>query len=224
MPNENFFEILNSTRAMKRLKADPVPLELIRCVIEAGTKAPSGVNTQPWEFVVVQDVETKKWIQQRYVHFTQERFGALVSSLEDTNTPHARMLRTVMHLAEHLHEVPVLLFVCGHRDWPAAIPVDERTGKAPPSYGSVYPCAQNVLLACRARGLGASLTTMHHMFEEALAQYLGVPEDVGIVALLPIGFPEGRFGPVTRISPETLTHFDRWGVQEPDVLPNMGGR
>ncbi len=205
------FEIIDTTRAMKRLKPDPVPLELLRKVLDAGTRAPSGVNTQPWEFVVVRDAATKKWIQERYLHFTRARFGAPVEALEEVDTPHARMLRTVMHLAEHLHEVPVLLFVCGHRDWPAAVPVEKRTGKAPPPYGSIYPCAQNILLACRAVGLGASLTTIHHMFEEELAQHLGVPDGVSLVAMLPIGFPEGRFGPVTRKPAHELTHFDRWG-------------
>jgi nitroreductase len=211
------FEIIDTTRAMKRLKPDPVPLELIRKVLDAGTKAPSGVNTQPWEFVVVRDAETKKWIQERYVHFSRKRFGALVESLDLVDTQHARMLRTVMHLAKHLHEVPVLLFVCGHRDWPAAILAEKRVGKAPPPYGSIYPCAQNILLACRAVGLGASLTTVHHMFEGELAKRLGVPEDVGIVALLPIGFPKGRFGPVTRKPAEELTHFDRWGDGDPEA-------
>lgn len=214
----SFFEILNTTRAMKRLKLDPVPLELIRKVLDAGIRAPSGVNTQPWEFVVVRDAETKKWIQERFLHFTNERFGALVASLDQVDTPHARMLRTVMHLAEHLHEVPVLLLICGHRDWPAAIPSEERVGKAPPPYGSVYPCAQNILLACRAVGLGASLTTMHHMFADELATRLGVPEHVGMVALLPIGFPKGRFGPVTRKPADELTHFDRWGDHDPNAV------
>jgi nitroreductase len=207
------FEIIDTTRAMKRLKADPVPLALIRKILAAGTKAPSGVNTQPWEFVVVRDTETKKWIQERYLQHSQERFGATVESLVGIDTPHARMLRTVMHLAEHLHEVPLLLFVCGHRDWPAATPLHERLGKAPAPYGSIYPCTQNILLACRALGLGASLTTMHRMFEDELAKRLGVPDDVGIVSLLPIGFPKGRFGPVTRTPAGELTHFDRWGEQ-----------
>ncbi len=218
MSEPGFFEILDTTRAMKRLKPDPVPLELLRKVLDAGTKAPSGVNTQPWEFLVVRDPGTKKWVQERYLHLMKERFGALVDSLEEVDTPHARMLRTVMHLAEHLHEAPVLLFVCGHRDWPAAMPVEQRVGKAPAPYGSIYPCAQNILLACRAVGLGASLTTMHHMFEEALAQHLGVPEDVAIVALLPMGFPQGSFGPVTRKPAEALTHFDRWGQR--DIVNN----
>ncbi len=213
------FEIIDSTRAMKRLKREPVPEELLHKVLDAGTKAPSGVNTQPWEFLVVRDAETKKWIQERYLHCTQERFGALVDSLDGLDTPHARMLRTVMHLAEHLHEVPVLLFVCGHRDWPAAVPVEKRVGKAPAPYGSIYPCAQNILLACRAVGLGASLTTMHHMFEEELAQHLEVPEDVAVVALLPIGFPQGRFGPVTRKPVQELTHRDRWAAAHGQSTP-----
>ncbi len=216
------FEILGSTRAMKRLKPDPVPEELLRKMLDAGTKAPSGVNTQPWEFLVVRDPETKKWIQERYLHFTQERFGPLVESLEGVDTPHARMLRTVMHLAEHLHEVPVLLFVCGHRDWPAAVPVEKRISKPPAPYGSIYPCVQNILLACRAVGLGASVTTMHHMFEEELAEQLGVPDDVSLVALLPVGFPQGRFGPVTRKPAEELTHFDRWGHQD-GAVPHRAG-
>ncbi len=211
MSDPGFFEILESTRAIKRLKPDPVPLELIRKVLDAGTRAPSGVNTQPWEFLVVRDPGTRKWVQERYLHFAKERFGAEVDSLEGVNTPHARMLRTVMHLAEHLHEAPVLLFVCGHRDWPAAVPREKRVGKAPPPYGSIYPCAQNILLACRAVGLGASLTTIHHMFEEELAMQLGVPDGVSLVALLPIGFPQGRFGSVTRKPAQDLTHFDRWG-------------
>ncbi len=86
MSEPGFFEILDNTRAIKRLKSHPVPLELIRKVLDAGTKAPSGVNTQPWEFLVVRDLDTKKWVQERYLHFAKERFGALVESLEGSDT------------------------------------------------------------------------------------------------------------------------------------------
>ncbi len=75
------FEIIDTTRAIKRLKPDPVPEELLRKVLDAGTKAPSGVDTQPWEFLVIRDPETKKGVQKRYLHFSAERFGALVDSL-----------------------------------------------------------------------------------------------------------------------------------------------
>ena len=205
------FEIINTTRAMKRLKPDPVPVELIRKVLDAGTKAPSGENTQLWEFVVIQEADGKRFIQERYQQFAEQRFRAQVDAFTGDTSPHARMLRTVLYLAEHLHEVPVLLLVCGHRDWPAAVPAEQRVGQAPPSYGSIYPCVQNILLACRALGLGASLTTIHHMFEEELHQRFGIPDDLGIVAMIPIGYPQGKFGPVSRRPAEELTHFDTWG-------------
>ena len=91
MSELSFFEVVENTRAIKRLRVDPVPLELIRRVIEIGTKAPSGVNTQPWEFLVVRAAQTKRWIQERYLHFANERFAADLRSLEDVETPHARM-------------------------------------------------------------------------------------------------------------------------------------
>ncbi len=216
MANPEFFEILNTTRAIKRLKPDPVPAGLIREVLDAGTKAPSGVDSQPWEFLVVTDEEGKKFVQERYLRYANERFRALVDSLADDNSPHTRMLRTVLHLAEHLHEAPVLLFVCGHRDWPATVPRERRVGKAPPPYGSIYPCVQNILLACRAVGLGASLTTIHQMFEDELHERFGVPEEVAMVALIPIGFPRGKFGPVRRTPVGALTHFGRWGNRGPN--------
>jgi nitroreductase len=75
-----------------------------------------------------------------------------------------------------------------------------------------------MLLACRALGLGASLTTIHHMFESELAEYLGVPDGVSLVALLPIGFPRERFGPVTRRPSQEITHFDRWDNSEPEPV------
>lgn len=94
----------------------------------------------------------------------------------------------------------------------SAICTSRWSASAPAPYGSIYPCVQNILLACRAVGLGASLTTIHHMFEQELAHHLGVPEDVAIVALLAMGFPLGSFGPVTRKPAEDLTHFDRWAI------------
>ena len=103
MANPGFFEILNTTRAIKRLKPDPVPAELIRKVLDAGTKAPSGVDSQPWEFLVVTDEEGKKFVQERYLRYANERLRALVDSLARDNSPHTRMLRTVLHLAERLH-------------------------------------------------------------------------------------------------------------------------
>lgn len=112
---------------------------------------------------------------------------------------------------EHMHEFPLLLLVCGKRDWPFKVPPEERVGLAPPNYGAVYPCVQNILLACRAVGLGAALTTMHQVSEEDLHAYFEIPQEYGVVVTMPIGYPKGKFGPVRRRPPEELTFSERWG-------------
>ncbi len=216
-----FFEILSTTRAMRRLRPDPVPMRLLRRVLEAGTKAPSGLNSQPWEFLVVRESESKRWIQENYLRVATERFGALRDSLSNEDGPFPRLLRNVFRQAASLHEAPVLLFVCSHRDWPFWVADEDRVGVAPPPYGAIFPCVQNILLACRAVGLGSLVTTMHRMFETELAEHLGVPEEVAIVAMLPIGFPAGRFGPVRRTPAAALTHLERWGSS--DVSCNARG-
>jgi nitroreductase len=204
------FETIHTMRAMRRLKTDPVPDAMIRKVLEAAVSAPSGQNTQPWAFLVVTDAEGKRFFGERYHHWMSERFGKRLESADDS-TPMGRSIRAAVHLAEHMHEAPVLIFCCGKRDWPFAVPPERRVGLAPPSHGSIYPAVQNLLLACRGLGLGASLTTMHQMFEPAMHEFFGIPEEYGVVAVIPVGFPRGRFGPVTREPVETKTHFDRWG-------------
>jgi nitroreductase len=204
------FETIHTMRAMRRLKPDPVPDALIAKVLEAGVCAPSGQNTQRWAFLVVTDAEGKRFFGERYDYWMRNRFGKFIETLDDT-TRDGRMGKAAMHLSEHMHEVPVLLFCCGKRDWPFAVPEDKRVGLAPPSHGSIYPCVQNILLACRGLGLGASLTTMHQMFEPEMHEYFGIPHDYGVVAVIPIGYPLGKFGAVSREPAITKTHFNRWG-------------
>lgn len=217
MSTIGLFEAMNTLRSMRRLKPDPIPLELLRTVLDAGTKAPSGQNTQPWAFVVVQDPEAKKFLQEHYHSGMIRRFGLIRPDPED-RSQQAKITRAALHLAEHLHEVPVLLLVCGKRDWPAVVPKHERVGLAPPSYGSIYPCVQNILLSCRGLGLGATLTTMHQFFQEELHERFGIPKEYGVVVMIPIGFPEGKFGPISRKPAAQVTHFDRWGQQ---TLPGL---
>ena len=204
------FEVMQTTRAMRRLKADPIPEGDLWKVLEAGTQAASGQNTQPWSFVVLRDAEAKRFVADRYRRVMHANFAQRFPHPDD-NSKAARSMRASLYLAEHLHETPVLLLVCGLRDWPFAVPKEQRVGKAPPSYGSVYPCIQNILLACRALGLGATLTTMHQLFEDELQEHFGIPQRYGVVAMIPIGYPLGNFGPVSRVPVAELTHFDRWG-------------
>lgn len=214
----DFFDIVGNMRAMRRLKPDPVPLPLLQRVLQAGVQAPSGQNTQPWSFVVVRDAEAKQWFADHYKHAIETRFGGV--NVDDTNNSSmARQMRSLRYQMDNMHNFPVLLMVCGKRDWPFKVAAEDRVGLAPPNYGAVYPCVQNILLACRALGLGAALTTMHQVFEDALHEKFEIPTDYGVVVTIPIGFPMGNFGPVRRRPATDVTYFDRWGNSDSGSTP-----
>ena len=210
-----FFEIASSMRAMRRLKPDPVPPALLRRVLTAGVQAPSGQNTQPWAFLVIEDPAKKQWFAQHYSQAIENRFAGVREGAKAADSPLTRQLKALCYQMDHMHEFPVLLLVCGLRDWPFKVPQHERIGLAPPNYGAIYPCVQNILLACRALGLGAAITTMHQVFEEELHGYFDIPTDYGVVTTIPIGYPLGKFGPVSRRPAEQVTYFDRWGATKP---------
>ncbi len=214
--DHDILQVMHTMRAMRRLKPDPVPDQLIAKILDAGVCAPSGQNLQRWSFLVVDDVDGKKFFGERYAYWLRERFAASLRNVDDS-TSEGRQIKAALHLGDHMHEVPILLFCCGTRDWPFAVPAEQRVGRAPPSYGSIYPCVQNILLACRALGLGASLTTMHQMFEDDMHSFFGIPESHGVVSVIPIGFPLGKFGPVTREPAANKTHFNRWGQHKPGL-------
>lgn len=214
--NLPFFDLVGNMRAMRRLKPDPVPPELLDKVLEAGVKAPSGQNTQPWAFLVIQEQEKKQWFADQYKAAILSRFGTVVYDRADENSSLGSQLRALRYQIDHMQEFPVLLLACGVRDWPFKVPEAERVGLAPPNYGAVYPCVQNILLACRAVGLGAALTTMHQVFEDELHAYFEIPEDYGVVVTIPIGYPMGKFGPVSRKPASDVTYFNRWGEHSID--------
>jgi nitroreductase len=207
-------EGIRTTRAIRRLKPDPVPRALIRKVCEAGTFAPSGGNRQPWHFVAVTDPELRAWVAERY----REAFRAYITpALERAEAPDfpesgRRMQRAAIHLAENLHEVPVHLFVAG---W---------LRRGAPQLQALMPAAQNVLLACRAVGLGASLTTMHLSFGRELDAKLGLPANVRTCALIPIGWPLGRYGRPPRRTVDMCLHFDRFELASEDAAAREGVR
>ncbi|MEM7543129.1 MAG: nitroreductase family protein [Pseudomonadota bacterium] len=208
------FEAMFSMRSMRRLKKDPIPDETLKKLIEAATQAPSGQNTQRWAFLVITDDETRRFFGENYKHWLMNRFKGQFPDKSDRSKP-ARQIHAATHLAEHMHEAPAIILCCGKRDWPFVVAQEDRVGLAPPSYGSIYPATQNLLLAARALGLGASLTTMHQMFEPELREKCGIPDDFGIVAAIPVGYPEGNFGAVTREPAAAKTHMNKWG-QHPD--------
>jgi nitroreductase len=198
------FEIMRSTRSMRRLKPDPVPDALIRQILEAGTYAANGGNMQSWRFLVIRDAAIKQAVAAFYKRAWDEivgpRYRSTTPAAGTSPERHARMLASAEYLADHLHEAPVWIVPC------LAGATPTRT-----SGSSIYPAVQNMLLAARALGLGATLTTLYLQFEKDAEAAMGLPADVHSYAILPIGYPLGRFGPVRRGALEDVVYEDRWG-------------
>ena len=210
----DFFKHVGQVRAIRRLRPDPVPRGMLEQVLQAGVQAPSGQNQQPWKFLVLEDKPSKRWFADHYGAAMEDRFGLSRDPIKRSTKKIGRQLRAMFYQIDHLHEAPLILLVCGERDWPFKVPESERVGLAPPNYGAIYPCVQNILLACRALGLGAALTTMHQVFEEQLSAHFNIPLEYGVVVAIPIGFPLGQLGPVTREPAKNQTFFNRWGTQQ----------
>jgi len=212
MPEPGLFDIMFSTRSMRRLKPDPVPDEVIYKILDAGIRAPSGGNTQHWRFVVVKDPQVKKQVQEVYQKGWREVQAMYQTRSAPTHMEEGgfrRLLDAATHLAEHMAEAPVLLFAC-LKERP--MPPQLAAKLARLSGSSIYPAVQNILLACRASGLGATLTTVCSLYEDEIKSVLHLPNDITTYALLPIGYPLGKFGPVRRMAVEEVTCLDQWGT------------
>ena len=200
----DLFEIIRTTRSMRRLKPDPVPPELIRIILEAGTSAPSGGNMQRWRFLLIADREVKRKVGALYRRAWDEIVAPRYRSGEpapgSSRERFDRMLAAAEHLAHYIHEAPVWIVPCLQGASPT------RTAGS-----SIYPAVQNMLLAARALGLGATLTTLYLNFEKEAEAALGLPPDWHSYALIPIGYPIGRFGPVRRVALDEVVFENRWG-------------
>jgi len=197
------FEIMHSTRSMRRLKPDPVPDELIARILEAGLAAANGGNVQSWRFMVVKDRQIKQDVQRYYKQAFDETVGPRYRGEPPAGVTKERYTRqgsAVEYLTEHFADAPVWIVAC----------LEEATsGRA--SGASIYPAVQNMLLAIRALGLGSTLTTRHLLHESETERILGLPPNVHSYAILPIGYPMGKFGPVSRRSMTDVVFGDRYG-------------
>lgn len=199
------FEIMSTTRAMRRLKPDPVPDELIHKILRAGQWAASGGNNQRWRFLVVKDPEIKKKVQVYYKRAFDEvvgpRYAASAPPPGVDAERYKRQHAAVEYLTDHYHEAPVWIVTC----------LQDGANANRTAGSSIYPSVQNMLLAARALGLGSTLTTRHTMYEKEVDAALGIPEGFHSYAILPIGWPMGRFGPLGRGPLKDVVYEDRWG-------------
>ncbi|HVO24807.1 MAG TPA: nitroreductase family protein [Candidatus Margulisiibacteriota bacterium] len=207
--------LLTTTRSVRKrldLTRTVEPEVLERC-IEIALQAPSGSNEQGWHFVVVTDREMRTRLAAVYRRglelllpaYTRERFPA--DDLRGRQLP--GMLASGFHLYEHLHEVPVLVIPCIEGRFETAGVVMQAT-----LYGSIFPAVWSFMLALRARGIGACLTTDHLFHEAEAAQILGIPDTVTQVALLPVAYFTGTdFRPAKRLPARDRTHWNQWGAR-----------
>ena len=195
-----FFDAIYTQRAIRHLKPDPVPRETIERLIRAGTKAPSGGNSQGWKFIVITDPETKSAIAEYYLQAWEMAYGNQNPSPPNIQS-HVRS--SADYLARNMADMPVLLMACILHD---GSPSTITRGS------SIYPAVQNILLAARALGLGSAITTLHKRYEKEIKDLLEIPDNVETAALLPIGFiQEGyKYGPTRRAPVSEVTYWEKW--------------
>lgn len=228
-------EVMRTMRAMRRLAPEPVPDELLERLVEAATWAPSGSNAQAFDFVVVTD----RAVMARLATLWRRGMDGYMALVGDRrpatmDQPAFDRLRAALAWqAEHFAETPAVIVPCYR------YPADPRSVLADPlgalrglaklgpegsarllprlarigmlaEASSVYPGVQNLLLTARALGLGANITIWHLFLEHEWKAVLGIPREVNTYAVIPVGWPLGRFGPVARRDARSAIHRDRW--------------
>jgi nitroreductase len=202
------FDTMYNCRAMRRLNTKIVPEELLRELISAANQAPSGSNTQGARWIVVRDPQ----IKQRLADLNRQGVETYLAPLIDnpgslshqSSDKRKRMVDAVVWQKEHMHEIPALIIACMDFGAPATNDMIARGN------GSIWPGIQNLLLAARALELGAAPTTLALNDRKAVADVLNLPDSMAAYALIPVGYPLGTFGPVTRKPLEEILRFDRW--------------
>ena len=200
-------EAMRTQRAIRRLKPDPVDDAVVLHLLELALKAPTGSNQQNWEFVVVRDPAVKERLGS--LNYRAWRlYGGIGRRQSRDNAAMLRILDAVEWQATHFGEIPVVVVACLHGWRPSWPPM-----AASAYYGSIYPSVQNLLLAARAAGLGAALITLPLWSTFLARRALGLPWNVSPCAVVPLGWPRGRYGPTTRRPVGEVVHVDRYGNQ-----------
>jgi nitroreductase len=198
-------EAMSTQRAIRRLTTEPVSDELVQQLLELATKAPTAQNHQSWEFIVVRDPDVKAKLA-RYNRRVWRLADKPVAWLNRKDEKFARTHKATAHQVEHFEEIPVLVVCCMTATRHSLVPV-----VAASSYGSIFPAIQNLLLAARAAGLGANLVTMPLTVNFVARRALDLPWSVTPVAIVPLGWPKGRYGPTTRRPVAEVTSIDQYG-------------
>lgn len=203
----DIYEALYTTRAMRRVKPDPIPAEVQQRILDAAIRAPSGGNTQNWRFLLVDDPEVKAKLGPIYREclallwdtIYKDRIAAASEHPDDPDSAQMlRVQRSAQHLADHFEDYPLLLLSFVQYD---------------PTGGSIYPSTWSAMLAARAEGVGSSLTTVFMFKIDEVLEILGVPTDQGWLfsSCVCLGYPTGRWGVAARRPVHEVSYRNQWG-------------
>ena len=204
----DIYEALYTTRAMRRVKPDPIPTDVQQRILDAAVRAPSGGNTQNWRFLVVDDPEVRKGLGPIYRRclallwdtIYKDRIAAAAAAPDDPESKQTMVMqRSAQHLADHFEEYPLLLFSFVQYD---------------PSGGSIFPATWSAMLAARAVGVGSALTSVFLFEIDPVLELLGVPKDEGWLfsSCVTFGYPTGRWGVAPRRPVHEVSFRNRWGT------------
>jgi nitroreductase len=202
------YEALYTTRAMRRIKPDPIPLDVQQRILDAAVRAPSGGNTQNWRFLVVDDPDVRAQLGPIYRRcmallwetIYKDRIAAAVADPDDPESKQMLSIqRSAQYLADNFEVYPMLLFSFVQYD---------------PSGGSIFPATWSAMLAARAEGVGTSLTSVFHFEIAAVLEILGVPTDEGWLfsSCVTFGYPTGRWGVAPRRPVHEVSFRNHWGT------------
>lgn len=213
-----------TARSLRHFTAEPVPEELITKVLDAAIRASSGGNTQHWTFIVVRDAEKRRQLGALYRKASDHQAAVYAARPKPEHLSQAQyeqFLANSGYLWDHMADAPVILVPClAKREPPerASLPevvqarfADHLANTQRIAGSSIYPAIQNIILACRALGLGTLITTNHILYEDEVKAVLGIPADVATFALMPIGYPTRKYGPLTRKPVSEVAYADGWG-------------
>ena len=209
------YEAMSTLRAVRRLRPDPIPEEVLNRVLTAATWAPTGGNHQSWRIVAVTDPALKQGLEDLYRPHWEGYIPGYEEHMKHMPPAQAESSRKALesgtYLATHLHEAPVICVVCFNFDHITVTDQAlDRTSVV--GGGSVYPAVQNLLLAARAEGLGCVLTTLLCMEEPGVKALLGIPDDWHTAAHVPLGYPVlGGHGPISRKPISSMVYSNRFG-------------
>jgi nitroreductase len=194
-------EAMFTQRSIRRFRPDPIPAEDLRLIIEAAVKAPNGANSQIGRFLVLTDRDRIREFGGLYKEawWAKRRDSEGWSGPEDI-PPEQTNYRLAMQLAEDIKDAPCIVLAL-------AVP--------PGAANSVLPAVQNLMLAARALGIGSVPTTLHPSVMDRFHAMFDIPKDVSFHFCVPLGYPQGRFGPTQRLPTAETTYFNTWGTPPP---------